>query len=422
MFYDLLQINLAFVVLYLVYALFFSRLTFYGLNRVLLLLVFPLSLILSLLPSGLGFMPQTVVTVQEFHEVWNDGMTVVAEHAEANSSSPALLYAGIAYGIIVLILMLRLIIHVIRIIQLKRTSAYQNTQPYCLIRAEVASAFSVFHWIFLPKDSHHQEENLVIAHEWAHARCLHTLDLIYAELLVTLFWFNPFVYFFRRSLKRLHEYQADAMVISDHQCKSEYLQLMLGSLVSPYKSSGLTNSFNGSTFKNRIKMITKDKSSIRHALLYALLLPVVAVLTLAFSDGISEVPSFFPLMSGTEYKITAEHGKSFRNPLTQKMTVHKGIDLAAKEGTAVLSAAGGTVVKASMEDGYGNLVIIDHGDGYTSWYAHLLDITVTGDQKVSGGQVIGHVGSTGRSTGPHLHFEIRKDDHAVNPFEYITME
>lgn len=85
---------------------------------------------------------------------------------------------------------------------------------------------------------------------------------------------------------------------------------------------------------------------------------------------------------------------------------HYGIDIAAEEGTPVVAAASGTVVAAEWDDRHGNLVAIDHGDGLITRYTHLLDYQVAAGDQVDQGQQIGRVGSTGESTGPHLHFEL----------------
>ncbi len=99
---------------------------------------------------------------------------------------------------------------------------------------------------------------------------------------------------------------------------------------------------------------------------------------------------------------------------------HKGIDIAVPEGTSVLASKSGRVIYCGDEiKSYGNLVIIDHGKGITSVYAHLKKILVRKNQKVNRKDKIGLVGDTGRATGDHLHFEIRKNGEAVNPLKYL---
>jgi murein DD-endopeptidase MepM/ murein hydrolase activator NlpD len=100
-------------------------------------------------------------------------------------------------------------------------------------------------------------------------------------------------------------------------------------------------------------------------------------------------------------------------------TYHQGIDIGAGYGSPVYAAASGTVYFAGSNSGYGNLVIINHGGGLFTYYGHNSSISVSTGQKVSRGQVIAHVGSTGHSTGPHLHFGVVSNDHFVNPLNYF---
>lgn len=99
--------------------------------------------------------------------------------------------------------------------------------------------------------------------------------------------------------------------------------------------------------------------------------------------------------------------------------LHSGQDINAERGAEVVAAANGRVVFADWQGGYGQLVTIDHGGGLTTRYAHLSKIEVRAGDWVSRGQRIGAVGSTGRSTGPHLHYEVRINDEAVNPRAYL---
>jgi murein DD-endopeptidase MepM/ murein hydrolase activator NlpD len=99
--------------------------------------------------------------------------------------------------------------------------------------------------------------------------------------------------------------------------------------------------------------------------------------------------------------------------------MHEGIDLGAAYGTPIAAAAAGAVIYAGWEGGYGNLVVIDHGGGIATAYGHQSRIAVSVGQSVSQGETIGYVGSTGHSTGPHLHFEVRVNGQAVDPLGYL---
>lgn len=123
---------------------------------------------------------------------------------------------------------------------------------------------------------------------------------------------------------------------------------------------------------------------------------------------------------------TAPGGASFIWPTSGSITQpfmwwHPGVDVANREGPAIAAADGGEVVVAGWPDGfgYGNRVVIDHGNGYQTLYAHLSNIYVTVGQTISRGQVIGRMGSTGRSTGTHLHFEVHFKGIAINPLAIL---
>src|SRR5690242_318842 len=100
---------------------------------------------------------------------------------------------------------------------------------------------------------------------------------------------------------------------------------------------------------------------------------------------------------------------------------HSGQDIEAPFGAPVIAGASGTVTFVGWQNGYGQLVIVDHGGGLTTRYGHLSHIDVEADQTVSRAQLLGKVGSTGRSTGPHLHYEVRINDEAVNPLPYLLL-
>ncbi|MGN1001308.1 MAG: peptidoglycan DD-metalloendopeptidase family protein [Oscillospiraceae bacterium] len=108
------------------------------------------------------------------------------------------------------------------------------------------------------------------------------------------------------------------------------------------------------------------------------------------------------------------------HPILGDVRFHYGTDLAAWTGEAVLAFTSGTVVTAAWSDSYGNYVVIDHGDGWESLYAHCSSLLVTGGQWVETGETIALVGETGLATGPHLHFELTHDGVYLNPEYYIN--
>jgi len=108
-----------------------------------------------------------------------------------------------------------------------------------------------------------------------------------------------------------------------------------------------------------------------------------------------------------------------RHPILGMVRMHAGIDLVAPYGALVKAADGGQIIQAGYDGGYGYSIVVYHGGGFATWYAHLSRILVAVGQNVSRGQVIGLVGATGLATGPHLHFEVRINGAAQNPLEYL---
>ncbi|HHY59992.1 MAG TPA: peptidoglycan DD-metalloendopeptidase family protein [Clostridia bacterium] len=117
-------------------------------------------------------------------------------------------------------------------------------------------------------------------------------------------------------------------------------------------------------------------------------------------------------------RITSEYGMRM-HPILKTQRMHTGIDIAAPAGAKVIAAESGQVMMAGYYGAYGNTVIINHGSGITTLYAHLSAITVKQGDEVLRGDQIGKVGSTGLSTGPHLHFEVRENGEPVNPWSYL---
>ncbi len=107
------------------------------------------------------------------------------------------------------------------------------------------------------------------------------------------------------------------------------------------------------------------------------------------------------------------------DPFTGEPGTHNAIDISSAVGQPVRSPADGIVVKSEWANGYGNVVYISHGYGYSTRYGHLSTFAVRPGDHIKRGDVIGYVGSTGRSTGPHLHYEVRLNNNPVNPLEYI---
>ncbi len=135
-------------------------------------------------------------------------------------------------------------------------------------------------------------------------------------------------------------------------------------------------------------------------------------------DLLRAMPSIQPIHKSDLKRVASGFGYR-RDPFTKKRRFHQGMDFTAPRGTPVYASGDGIVGRADdRASGYGKHVRIDHGFGYVSLYAHLNKYNVKRRQKVKRGDIIGYVGSTGRSVGPHLHYEIFKDGKRVNPLNY----
>ena len=133
-------------------------------------------------------------------------------------------------------------------------------------------------------------------------------------------------------------------------------------------------------------------------------------------DNSSNIHFICPVDSG---KIISTFGKRY-HPVYKIMKRHNGIDIKANSGANVYSTAQGRISFSGNKKGYGKSIIIEHAEGYSTFYAHLEKIFVKEGQSVKTGKVIGLIGSTGISTVPHLHYELRKNNIAINPESYLN--
>ncbi len=129
------------------------------------------------------------------------------------------------------------------------------------------------------------------------------------------------------------------------------------------------------------------------------------------------LPTGIPM--GKDYRITSGFG--IRNdPFTGQLAMHEGLDFVAETGAPIVSTAAGTVTRSGWDSSYGNVIEVSHVEGFTTRYAHLSKRLVEVGQMVQRGQTIGQLGSTGRSTGPHLHYEVMRNDRILNPTQMLT--
>lgn len=133
----------------------------------------------------------------------------------------------------------------------------------------------------------------------------------------------------------------------------------------------------------------------------------------SFADS-AYTPSIWPVLG----HITDGFGERM-DPFSGEGAFHTGVDIATEYGAPVHAAADGVVIIADNHSGYGRLVVIDHGFGVTTWYAHLSAFAAVAGSRVKRGQLIGYTGISGRSTGPHVHYEVRLNNAPVNPWRYL---
>jgi murein DD-endopeptidase MepM/ murein hydrolase activator NlpD len=136
------------------------------------------------------------------------------------------------------------------------------------------------------------------------------------------------------------------------------------------------------------------------------------------AERFASVPSIMP----TPGWLTSQFSRSRAHPLLHISRPHEGIDVAAPMGAPIIAPASGVVTKVAYENGYGNTLEIDHGNGIVTRYAHCSRIDVRSGQRVTRGQRIAAIGSTGLATGPHLHYEIHINGKVVNPLTYVLSD
>ncbi|MBN2892452.1 MAG: peptidoglycan DD-metalloendopeptidase family protein [Bacteroidales bacterium] len=430
----ILKITLIFSATYSFFYIFLRKLTFHSLNRMILLIIIPLAFLIPFLDFGNSQISPNNLIFPTFDEVNFSTQLTTNQHIETSEKISFnfniilwLYLLGLGFNVF------KLVKNAFKLILLKQNSETFYRNGYLFIEADIKSVFSGFGWIFVPKNKLNSYKNPIIEHEKAHVDLLHFVDLILTEIFIIFQWFNPFVYFYRKTLKTIHEFQADEKVLKGDVKKSQYLEILLQNFEHE-NLFGFQNNFNGLTLKKRVKMITKNKSSKIKIAKYLLMIPVIAFLTVAFAKNANNIlpevaqnisvlkksdnlPSIFPIKEGEYIRISTGF-EDFYHPFKKKIVHHNGLDIVADEGTEIIATADGIVVTAEFKEGWGNLVVIKHDTEFDTYYAHLKNFNVKKGDKVTKEQVIGYVGNTGMSTAPHLHYEVRKNDEPQDPKLY----
>ena len=134
-------------------------------------------------------------------------------------------------------------------------------------------------------------------------------------------------------------------------------------------------------------------------------------------EMLASIPAILPVSLKEAHQVSSSYGYRM-HPIYKTMKFHAGMDFTGAIGTPIYATGNGLVVESQFDKGYGRHVIIDHGFSYKTMYAHMEKIVVKKGQPVKRGDVIGYLGNTGLSTGPHLHYEVRKNEKTVDPINF----
>ncbi len=461
-------------VFFLLYHLFLKNKTTYALNRAYLIGTLFIAFVVPFLEIPVSEKSIPIITSEVDVFEWNDESVAISETALDHTTSvdpPQKIDYGAIILLIYLVLTITLIIrsmfHLLVLQKLKKQSVYVEKKWFKLFKTSQVHPFSFLSNIFIPNRIFGTNSfDQILEHECEHVRQRHSIDRLLIDFVVALFWFNPFMYLYRRALIEIHEYQADAAVLKKYPDPIGYQEVLYSQLkTSPY--SGLVSHFNFSTIKKRIVMINKQKNK-RAAWAYLLAAPVTFFVILAFSNKkidesivtpesepetietiespaedpsisteVSDpteasdktevlktnqdrfIPSILPLKDVKKPRVTSGFGIR-HDPFDKKEKMHKGIDFGIPEGTVVISTADGIIHEAKYHDKYGYYVLIEHGEDYMTRYSQLSELKVERGDRVKRSEEIALSGSTGRSTGPHLHYEVIEVGVGhKNPVDYI---
>ncbi|MEQ6117939.1 M23/M56 family metallopeptidase [Reichenbachiella sp. MALMAid0571] len=351
------------------------------------------------------------------------------------------------YLVVVLFLLTRYITNIRKLLTRIESAdriRYKNVRVN-LIDENIAP-HSFLNGIFICKEEFKTRiDDRLLTHELAHVQQKHSLDILFVEWIKIVFWFNPIITLYSKAIRTNHEYLADQTVIKSHKDITEY-QYQLLEYLAKFKSPSFASHLNYSITKKRFKMMKKKISKTSATISIAMLVPVLLFALLAFSPAVKKIeqtivenvieieasldestfipkenttPRISPIRQSDMIRMSSGFGKR-KNPINQKEQIHSGIDFLAKTGVEVLTTADGAVeVAENQHGGYGKHIKIRHNDDCQTFYAHLNELMVSVGDKVKMGDVIGTVGSTGKSTAPHLHYAVIKDDKHVNPVNYI---
>ncbi|MEL6192527.1 MAG: M23/M56 family metallopeptidase [Bacteroidota bacterium] len=425
----LLKGSLVWTVLYSLFWLFFRKNGFHQLNRLILLAILFCSLGFPLFQIEYEYMEAAVPAFAEETLEIIKPLPVGGEEEGSGNEEHFLWQIGLGIyflGVAIAIFRFAMKFRALLALTEHATPARAGDRRVFETTHKLAP-FSFFRHIYVPKGIDREQLQIVLIHEEAHVKQQHTLDILLLEMYAIIFWFNPLLSWFRKTLQELHEFLADKEVLEKGIPLSTYLNLLKNNVHRAYQVQ-LAQAFFQSTIINRIHMMTSAKSPAWKRGTYLLFLPVLASFMLAFTSPPSPpelneevVPNIKPIAEAQYRYISSGYGMR-KNPWTKEMMMHTGVDFAADKGTDVRATADGVVIEVSYKkegEGYGRKIIVQHNDTYSTLYSQLSAFNVKEGNTVKQGDIIGFVGSSGKSTGPHLHYEVWKNGEKVNPEDYF---
>lgn len=441
------------MVIFLPFALWLRKGSFYHLNRFYLISCIVISVLLpflnihdtSLLLPAQKIKHSALTYFESFPSLLPSNSSANSERIHfANAAKNYLTHGLISIGLILSSLRLsKFYFHLGRLKRMTLRTKYRRANLH-IHSIDKVKAFCYFRSIYISRQMYSSKyRGVILRHEYIHFRGLHSADLLVAELIKLVTWFNPVIYLLIKHIRKNHEFIADRQSTKTEPELLQYLQ-SLNYFFHLKNYSTLANHLSACNLKERIKRLgaTKSKGNL-FAFIWIIILPMFLLM------GFSEIEAYTPLKTGNRVSTSLMHptekmlpsgspiepakvsyislkfNQILTDPFTGQQRLHKGIDIVASAGTEVIATADGRASIASQRPGWGKVIYLQHEDGFVSIYAHLDDFNIYENEIVRKGQIIGWVGNTGRSTGPHLHYEVRKNNMSVEPItsdEYPASE
>lgn len=359
---------------YFSYQLLLKKETFFRTNRHFLLA----GILASYLLPFVVFTKYVVVEPEPFDPSWLLANTSLTNNAVIEPEPfdwMSVLYWG--YVIIMLILASKFIIQLLSLYRLIKTNGIKKVNGYKLVETKGnISPFSFFNYIvYNPNTYNRVDLNIILKHEKAHGKQLHSIDIIIAQVLIITQWFNPFAWLYKKSIQQNLEFMADQTAIAKVNCSKHYQHTLLKASLKPQYAS-ITNNFYNSLIKKRIVMLNQSKSSIKNSWKYLVVLPSLALFLMSFNvktvEVIKEKPTpatnldtaFYPddrqpkQHNSSEPEEDPTLTKNSQSPTTEKGTLQEVIKIKIHKNSsdADLEAAVNTLKKHGIDMHFNNIM------------------------------------------------------------------